>query len=234
MPWLNTKPTHGQLKTISCPHCSKKFRSETNILQHMNQPKGSCYGSTLFKDFDNPTEGVATESAFSRSHGMDQHSCYPEDEPALQQLSEFDEDHNIEMDDAPSFSLDDPEARELGPEQVCPDDMSMYLKVVEKCFSAGRPLWTISGRISMYVEERRTNLYYPWASKQEWEFTLWLLHFGLSMAAANCLLLLEIISDCTSIFLFSNIFQIQNTSLLFRSTKELRTCAEILFQVSEL
>ena len=37
------KTTHGRLKPISCPWCSKKFCSETNVLQHMNQPTGSCY-----------------------------------------------------------------------------------------------------------------------------------------------------------------------------------------------
>ena len=50
MPWAKTTCRH--LKTISCPHCGKKFHTETNVLQHMNQPTGPCYnGSTpLFGD----------------------------------------------------------------------------------------------------------------------------------------------------------------------------------------
>ena len=40
------KANCGNLKSISCPQCGKKFHSETNILQHMNQPLGSCGSAT--------------------------------------------------------------------------------------------------------------------------------------------------------------------------------------------
>lgn len=56
-------------------------------------------------------------------------------------------------------------------------------------------------RKDQYVEERRANLYYPWASRQAWDVTLWLLCSGLSMAAVSSLLLLEIVSDCTFVCL---------------------------------
>ncbi|KAI6001476.1 hypothetical protein EDD15DRAFT_2478596 [Pisolithus albus] len=36
------KANRGGLKMISCPRCGKRFFSETNVLQHMNQPTARC------------------------------------------------------------------------------------------------------------------------------------------------------------------------------------------------
>lgn len=49
-------------------------------------------------------------------------------------------------------------------------------------------------RNDQYVEQQRENIYFPWASRQEWGFALWLLHSCLSMAIST-LLSLEIISS---------------------------------------
>ncbi|KAI6042111.1 hypothetical protein EDC04DRAFT_2564605 [Pisolithus marmoratus] len=56
-------------------------------------------------------------------------------------------------------------------------------------------------------------MYFPWASRQEWAFALWLLQSRLSMAAVDNLLSLEIM---------------KNVPLSFCSAKELRTRAETL------
>ncbi|KIK22282.1 hypothetical protein PISMIDRAFT_102704, partial [Pisolithus microcarpus 441] len=64
------------------------------------------------------------------------------------------------------------------------------------------------------------NIYFPWASRQEWVFASWLLQSCLSMAAMNSLLSLEIISLI--------VIQMKNVLLSFCSAKELRACAETL------
>ena len=45
-----------------------------------------------------------------------------------------------------------------------------------------------------YAQEQQENLYYPFASDEEWEFSSWCLHSGLSMAAIDSLLSLSIVS----------------------------------------
>ena len=50
-------------------------------------------------------------------------------------------------------------------------------------------------RNDRYAEERRQNLYFPWASRREWAFASWLLRSRLSMAAIDSLLSLELVSD---------------------------------------
>ncbi|KAG9314871.1 hypothetical protein JVU11DRAFT_3970 [Chiua virens] len=194
MPRLKT--TRGQLKTISCPRCGKKFHSETNILQHMNQLQGSCYESTLFEHFD-IGEDTEVHSTSARSHDMDQDWCHPEeleDGPALQQSHTFEEDHDVEMQNAPSDSLINLEDMDLRPEpeQAWP---GQYIKIFKGCRETfpGRKTFMDNFREDQYLEERKNNFYYPWVSKQEWEFASWLLRSGLSMAAIDRLLSLKII-----------------------------------------
>lgn len=192
-----TKTIRGQPKNISCPRCGKKFRSETNVLQHMNQPQGHCYGSTLFENFLNPIEGAEAESAFSHPHDIDQnprHSEGSSNEPTFRQSPMFD-NHDVQMDDVAPDSLADPE--ELAPEQVQP---GRYVEVFEGCGQTypGGKTFMANFWEDTYAEERSTNLYYPWASKQEWEFASWLLRSGLSMAAIDRLMSLDIVSNLTS------------------------------------
>lgn len=44
-----------------------------------------------------------------------------------------------------------------------------------------------------YAEERKTNLYFPFASCEEWQFTSWLLCSRLSLAAIDTLLSLDLV-----------------------------------------
>ena len=79
------------------------------------------------------------------------------------------------------------------------------------------------------MAQRQENVFYPWASKQEWAFASWLLRSHLSMAAIDSLLSFDIMSSYVHwLKSFSDPLQIKGASLLFCSAKELRTWAEIL------
>jgi hypothetical protein len=41
----------------------------------------------------------------------------------------------------------------------------------------------------------KTNIYYPFSCKQDWEIVLWLLHSGLSMGKIDTFLSLEMVSN---------------------------------------
>jgi hypothetical protein len=49
-----------------------------------------------------------------------------------------------------------------------------------------------------HAKERQENLYFPFASADEWQFSSWCIRSGLSMAAINSLLSLSIVSNCYS------------------------------------
>lgn len=46
-----------------------------------------------------------------------------------------------------------------------------------------------------FCEERRQNLYYPFANRDDWEMAYWLLNSGLSMTSINKFLSLRLVSD---------------------------------------
>ncbi|KAI6004677.1 hypothetical protein EDD15DRAFT_2155438 [Pisolithus albus] len=64
-----------------------------------------------------------------------------------------------------------------------------------------------------HAEERRENLFYPFASSEEWQFSSWCMRSGLSMSTIDSLLSLNII---------------KRLSLSFRTARELRARAESL------
>ena len=80
------------------------------------------------------------------------------------------------------------------PQQIGPDQ---FVEVFEGCaeqFPGGKTFMD-EFRNDQYAEERRQNLYFPWASWREWAFASWLLRSRLSMAAIDSLLSLELVSD---------------------------------------
>lgn len=172
-----------------------------NILQHMNQLNSSCYGRFLFSDFDNPTEGaVAAEFGVSHSHNMDQLPCVkePDDEYVHRQSPGFDLQNDMEMDDIPLGRPNDPGIAGVGPEQLRPERFVETFKGCGVIFPSGRTFMD-QFKEDQFAEQRRENIYYPWASKQEWAFALWLLRSQLSMVAIDNLLSLNIVSSRVSL-----------------------------------
>jgi hypothetical protein len=51
-----------------------------------------------------------------------------------------------------------------------------------------------------FADQRKTNLYYPFASHEDWEFASFLLRSSLSMAEIDELLSLDLVSDNPSFF----------------------------------
>ncbi|KAI6010124.1 hypothetical protein EDC04DRAFT_2581204 [Pisolithus marmoratus] len=117
------------------------------------------------------------------------------------------------MDAFPDYgdplNFDDPHGSQHDP------DPGIYVETYEGCTEVfpGGEMFMDRFRCDQYAEQRQENSYFPWASRQEWAFTSWLLQSHLSMVAIDCLLLLEIM---------------RNLLLSFCSAKELRTHAEIL------
>ncbi|KAI6008569.1 hypothetical protein EDC04DRAFT_2907000 [Pisolithus marmoratus] len=156
----------------------------------MNQPSGSCYHASLAEDLIYG-EDIEVQSA-THSQG---------------------DNENVDMDTFPDYgdplNFDNPHRSQHDP------DPGIYVETYEGCTEAfpGGETFMDRFRCDQYAEQCRENSYFLWASRQEWAFALWLLRSRLSMAAIDCLLLLEIM---------------RNLSLSFRSAEELRTCAEIL------
>ena len=177
------KATRGRLKTISCPRCGKKFCTETNVLQHLNQPTGSCYKEPFFDDRHARNHVLTPDDVPPTESGAQHHdnsSAATEDEYDIEMGFE-----NYPESAPPAAFGDQPE--QLGPEQF----VEMY-KGSAECFAGGKTFMD-EFMADQYAEQRRENLYFPWASQSEWAFASWLLRSRLSMAAIDSLLALDLV-----------------------------------------
>jgi hypothetical protein len=99
-----------------------------------------------------------------------------------------------------------------------------------KVYRRGQTFWD---RFNMdpYTAYRKDNLYYPFASRQDWELGSFLLCSSLSMAAIDEFLGLELVRLESAGILLSQVLislQVKAISLSFRTAKELRGRAELL------
>jgi hypothetical protein len=168
-----------------CPRCSKRFKNNTAILQHMNQPTGRCYNhaeelaefSDLFQDDDRPLKRrrLSTQK--------------PED------FTDFDYD----MEE--NFDQDDPfEGQQYGMAETSPASLDPRLGPFVEQYPGAAETYgraeTFMDRFNAdtYAGERVHNLYYPFASRQELQVASFLLRSKLSMSDIDEYLSLEMVS----------------------------------------
>lgn len=80
---------------------------------------------------------------------------------------------------------------------------------------------------------RRDNLFYPFASREDWQLASWLLRSGLSMAGIDTFLKLDLVSNlhARSRVIYNSMLrtrQIKTLPISFRSARRLRERAEML------
>ena len=149
---------------MRCERCKRNFRDRKALLCHMNHPFGACYSH--FQE----VADLANELQRYRNR------------PA-QVLEDNDMDvdtfmeHNIGesdwgMDDGPFIEEYEGSAKEYGTSTTFMEE-----------FDRDR-----------YAGERVENLYYLFASRDEWEFAAFLLRSDLSMASIDSLLSLDLVS----------------------------------------
>ncbi|KJA12854.1 hypothetical protein HYPSUDRAFT_152210 [Hypholoma sublateritium FD-334 SS-4] len=188
-----------------CPRCKKRFKNESDVLNHMNQPYSRCRMrfehllNTSLRKRAHPT--TTAQHSNVQPNPTESHSTAPDDSP-------LDDNEPRSPDtDTSSIRESDGDTRQ---------DPSYY-HILEypgsaKVFGPGINFMDKFDQ-DQYASERREHLYYPFASRDEWEFASYLLRSSLSMAAIDKLLKLELI---------------KGMGLSFRTAKDLRCRAEIL------
>lgn len=159
-----------------CPSCRKILPSDNAVLRHLNQSTSRCHGwvDSLIQI------GEHLEEVNSEGNG-------PSPELALQASPARRSFGREQMDiEQPEMDVDQPEEPYQGAVEQFPGAASIFLRqpnsFLER-FDRDR-----------FSQERRSNLYYPFASRADWEMGLWLTRSGLSMAAIDSLLSLELVS----------------------------------------
>ncbi|KAG2126069.1 hypothetical protein DEU56DRAFT_743197 [Suillus clintonianus] len=181
----------------SCPSCGKAFKDHTSVARHLSQPRSGC--NTWLDDMIN-----SISPSLSEDHNMDSADDIDisNNDPGLGGEESFHDFYGGgEEEDIPEGTAGH-EVREV----------TDYFPEPPLAYEDG---YTFLGLFdadenSVY---RKTNLYYPFSSRRDWQVAAWLLRSGLSMGKIDSFLSLEMIKDLP---------------LSFHSAKELRGRAEML------
>ncbi|KAG1842818.1 hypothetical protein C8R48DRAFT_780930 [Suillus tomentosus] len=174
--------------SLQCPSCGKDgFKTDTAVARHMSQPRSGC-------------NSWLDELIRLRSH-------LPPGPLKDDPMESNEEEDDVHFGDTYNSGWD-----EIPVEEEMPAEVTDYFPGAAKTYGMGYMFLSLfnTDENSVY---RKTNLYYPFSCKQDWEIASWLLRSGLSMGKIDSFLSLEMIRDLP---------------LSFRSAKELRGRAEML------
>lgn len=195
----------------------------------MNQPLGSCLDH--FQEIVNLTDELERHKTSLRQPVPDDsRESESEDEGSGDGTPGTLEMARMDVDDVP-IEPDNPEVD---------DGLTGDGHFVENYPGAAK-VHTTSGMTFMkqfdvdeFAEERTQNLYYPFASRAEWELAAFLLRSDLSIAALDTFLSLSLVSHSPHrLKAYTHIQKVQGLQLSFRTGKRLRELAEMLPKAPE-
>lgn len=168
-----------------CPRCGQAFPSSSILQNHINQPVSACrhiHENVMhFRTLESPTREY----------------------PSLNTPLPISRDGSPVAND--SMDVDQPP----GPssEDDIPPKPAKYKYLYERQDFPGTAAIIGKGKTFMdnfaedhYQHERELNLYYPFATREEWELSLFLLCSGLSVAAIDDFLQLEMVGNSVQCF----------------------------------
>lgn len=176
-----------------CPSCGKFFKDHTSVARHMSQPRSGC--NTWLEDLINST------TLSNQDHSMD--SPDASDIEPIQDVPGLRDDF-YEFGD---FGAEEGDVSRVvhggGTERECSSDfVTDHFPNPPLAHQDG---YTFLGLFDSDENSihRKTNLYYPFSSRRDWQLAAWLLRSGLSMGKIDSFLSLEMVSVRTSISLSS-------------------------------
>ncbi|KAG1867088.1 hypothetical protein C8R48DRAFT_599969, partial [Suillus tomentosus] len=180
-----------------CPSCGKKFKDHSSVAHHMSQPLSGC--NTWLEDLIQLRQSSRSPP---EDHPMEVDDIEPHISKSYEPVGLMD-------------SGDEGESTERAPHDKTQDesnDVTDHFPNLPLTFKEGYTFLSLfdSDENSIYC---KTNLYYLFSCRKEWQVSLWLLRSGLSMGHIDSFLALEMIKDL---------------SLSFHSARELWGRAEML------
>lgn len=190
--------------SIRCAVCSKRFTNDNNLTKHLNHPSTSCrpwqtdlvsiaeiLKSSTFKAAGRKkTRDVSPEhSRMSQKNDGTTLDYYHDSGPV--------DDMDISMDDHEDVTeFSEAEDRMNSEASYSPQYSDIHIEThpkPPKLYKNGKTLMDIFTE-DRFAHQRETNLYYPFASRDDWEIGSWLLQSGLSMKAIDKFLSLRLVS----------------------------------------
>ncbi|KAF5329324.1 hypothetical protein D9619_008912 [Psilocybe cf. subviscida] len=160
----------------TCPSCGKSFGTTTGALQHMSQPYSRC------KAHQESLRKASLKEVPMHQHPPESSFTTP---GALLDLPEDEWDYSVSGDNCPWYGSE-PESLAPPTSHFQPLPSSKHLRIVyhphaSKAYGHGSTFLDTFNQ-DLYTEHRRENIYYPFASRSDWEVALFLLRSPLSKA----------------------------------------------------
>ena len=194
-----------------CPRCERKFRTYEQVVHHINQPRGSC---VRFVDdlVDNAMHSAHTRPAklrkiisASSSSDLETHmanlanmpQALQDPEPLMRTLDDPVPIHTQNLctePDSSRFNFNDDSFSCTSDSFPTPTRHFEQHPSAAKAFGAGSTFMNKFDN-DQHSNYRKENLFYPFASREEWQLASFLLRSGMSMALINEFLSLDLVWD---------------------------------------
>lgn len=172
-----------------CPQCCRKFKDSRAVLSHINQPTASCFG------YQKKKRSLSHELEHYRRHKRPRITKLLLSSETTLHLEQQPQDDNGAC---VNTALVEPEGRSGMDVEDPPADNSERNFFIEK-FPGAAEIFGASATFmdqfdqDPYSVERTNNVFYPFASRSEWELASYLLHSNLSMASIDKYLSLTLV-----------------------------------------
>jgi hypothetical protein len=172
-----------------CNRCGKRFASESSVQNHQNQRTSNCW-----KNYNILLQ--AEHALLSSASESEDVQLLPSLPIPLSPPGSVMEVNMMDTADAMG-STDAVEMNGADEQYLDHDTIPLYHTELfpgsSESFGKGKTYVDLFDD-DEYAENRRTNLYYPFASQPEWELASYLLKSGLSMVAVDEFLKLQMVS----------------------------------------
>jgi len=157
-----------------CPSCGKQFKDHSSVARHMSQPRSGC--NTWLEDLIQLRESTTPSQSLPED--------YPMEEPHI--------DFGAEGESIGGVSGSWGGSQDEG-SGACTSETTDYFPNPPLAFEEGYTFLSLFDQDENSIY-RKTNLYYPFSCRKEWQVASWLLRSGLSMAKIDSFLSLEMVS----------------------------------------
>jgi hypothetical protein len=177
------------LHGIYCNRCGKQFKSQSSLLNHQSQPLSKClelYNIMLQAQEPLTSQPESQAQGFSAASSFALSPSPPVPSPPLSPIWPADTEMMDVANDQSSTEGDTASAPSS-------PFYSVPFPGASQTFGKAETFMGIFDKDD-YADERNSNLYYPFATQQEWKLASFLLKSGLSMVQTDEFLRLELVS----------------------------------------